>query len=50
MEKGYDATSDLSVIEAALALGRIAGLTGKDEVICLEVCTLGSQWPTNSRS
>jgi hypothetical protein len=37
-----DARSRLPVIDAALALGRLTGLTGKDEIIwlraCLEAC------------
>ena len=33
-----DARSNLPVIDAALALGRLAGLTGKDEVIWLRAC------------
>ena len=41
--EGSDARSKLPVIDAALALGRLTGLTGKDEVIwlraCLEACT-----------
>jgi hypothetical protein len=40
---GSDARSKPPVIDAALALGRLTGLTGKDEVIwlraCLEACT-----------
>ena len=40
--KGSDARSQLPVIDAALALGRVTGLTGKDEVIwqraCLTAC------------
>src|SRR5207249_1838659 len=40
---GSDATSKLPAIDAALALGRLTGLTGKDEVIwqraCLGACT-----------
>jgi hypothetical protein len=52
-EGGYE-TSDLPVIDAALALGRLTGLTGKDEVIwlraCLEACTLVSKRPTTSRT
>jgi hypothetical protein len=40
---GSDARSKLPVIDAALALGRLTGLTGKDEVTwlraCLEACT-----------
>jgi hypothetical protein len=44
--EGSEATSKLPVIDAALTLGRLTGLTGKDEVIwlraCLEACTLVS--------
>ena len=36
--KGSDAGSKLPVIDAALALGRVTGLTGKDEVIWLRAC------------
>lgn len=40
--EGSDARSKLPVIDAALALGRLTGLTGKDEVLwlraCLEAC------------
>ena len=36
--KGSDAKSKLPVIDAALALGRLTGLTGKDEVIWLRAC------------
>ena len=47
--KGSDARSKLSVIDAALALGRLTGLTSKDEVIwlraCLEACTDFAEWP-----
>ena len=47
--KGSDAMSKLPVIDAALALGRLIGLTGKDEVIwlraCLEACTGFAEWP-----
>ena len=35
---GSDARSKLPVIDAALALGRLTGLTGKDEVIWLRAC------------
>jgi hypothetical protein len=35
---GSDARSNLPVIDAALALGRLTGLTGKDEVIWLRAC------------
>ena len=42
--EGRDGESKPPVIDAALALGRLTGLTGKDEVIwlraCLEACTL----------
>ena len=41
--QGDDARSRLPVIDSALALGRLTGLTGKDEIIwlraCLEACT-----------
>ena len=41
--QGDDARSQLPVIDHALALGRLTGLTGKDEIIwlraCLEACT-----------
>ena len=47
--EGGDETSDLPVIDAALALGRLTGLTGKDEVIwlraCLGACTLLAEPP-----
>ena len=36
--RGSDARSQLPVIDAALALGRFTGLTGKDEVIWLRAC------------
>ena len=36
--KGSDARSQLPVIDAALALGRLTGLTGKDEVVWLRAC------------
>ena len=35
---GRTEASDLPVIDAALALGRLTGLTGKDEVIWLRAC------------
>jgi hypothetical protein len=42
--KGSDARSKLPLIDAALALGRLTGLTGKDEILwlrgCLEACDL----------
>jgi hypothetical protein len=41
--RGQTETPGLPVIDAALALGRVTGLTGQDEVIwmraCLEACT-----------
>jgi hypothetical protein len=47
--KGSDARSKLPVIDAALALGRLTGLTGKDEVIwlraCLEACAAFAKVP-----
>jgi hypothetical protein len=36
--KGSDARSQLPVIDVALALGRLTGLTGKDEVVWLRAC------------
>jgi hypothetical protein len=46
---GSGATSQPPVIDAALALGRLTGLTGKDEVIwlraCLAACTPSAGWP-----
>jgi hypothetical protein len=36
--KGSDARSQPPVIDVALALGRLTGLTGKDEVIWLRAC------------
>ncbi len=35
---GSDARSQLPVIDVALVLGRLTGLTGKDEVIWLRAC------------
>jgi hypothetical protein len=47
--EGRDESSKPPVIDAALALGRLTGLTGKDEVIwlraCLEACTLLARPP-----
>jgi hypothetical protein len=46
---GSDARSKLPEIDAALALGRLTGLTGKDEVIwlraCLAACTEFAERP-----
>src|SRR5262249_19831915 len=36
--EGSDARSQLPVIDAALALGRLTGLTGQDEVLWLRAC------------
>ncbi|MBV8555584.1 MAG: hypothetical protein JO116_08460 [Planctomycetaceae bacterium] len=36
--KGSDAMSKLPVIDAALALGRLTGLTGQDEIVWLRAC------------
>jgi hypothetical protein len=45
--EGSDARSELPVIDAALALGRLTGLTGKDEIVwlraCLEACSLRAE-------
>ena len=35
---GSDARSNLPVIDAALALGRLTGLTGQDEIVWLRAC------------
>jgi hypothetical protein len=47
--QGRDATSQLPAIDAALKLGRVTGLTGKDEVIwlraCLAACAPPETWP-----
>jgi hypothetical protein len=52
--QGSDARSQLPVIDAALALGRLTGLTGKDEVIwlraCLKACTPSGAPPEGPRS
>jgi hypothetical protein len=51
--EGRDETSNLPVMDAALALGRLTGLTGKEEVIwlraCLEACTLVAERPGDHR-
>jgi len=43
MQEGSNASTNLPVIDAALALGRLTGLTGKDEIVwlraCLKACT-----------
>jgi hypothetical protein len=52
--RGSDARSQLPVIDAALALGRLTGLTGQDEVIwlraCLATCTRFEERPGDPRS
>jgi hypothetical protein len=51
--EGSDARSKLPVIDAALALGRLTGLTGQDEVTwlraCLAACTGLAEWTENHR-
>ncbi len=48
--EGGAQASKLQLIDAALALGRLTGLTAKDEIIwlraCLEACAVQSQPPT----
>jgi hypothetical protein len=44
--KGSDARSQWPVIDAAPALGRLTGLTGKDEVIWLRACLAACIPPT----
>ena len=46
--KGSDAMSKLPVIDAALALGRFTGLTGKDEVSWLRACLQACSSVTSS--
>jgi hypothetical protein len=52
--KGNDARSQLAVIDAAPALGRLTGLTGRDEVAwlraCLKACTPSEAPPDDPRS
>jgi hypothetical protein len=54
VELGRTEASGLPVIDAALALGRLTGLTGKDEVIwlraCLAACTPIAGPPEGRRS
>jgi hypothetical protein len=51
--QGRTETVGLSLIDAALALGRVTGLTGKDEVIwlraCLKACTSFGEPPEDHR-
>src|SRR5262249_14278728 len=46
---GIDARSKLPVIDAALALGRLTGRTGKHDVnwlrACLTACSGSTEWP-----
>ena len=50
IERG-DSTPQSPVIDAALALGRLTGLTGQDEVVwlraCLAACTGSAERPGN---
>jgi hypothetical protein len=50
---GSDARSRLPLIDSALALGRLTGLTGQDEVIwlraCLAACTAFAERPGDDR-
>jgi hypothetical protein len=52
-EQGRTEASDLPTVDAALALGRLTGLTGKDEVIwlraCLAACTAFAEWTGGNR-
>src|SRR5262245_5552282 len=47
--EGSDARSKLPVIDAALALGRLTGLTGQDEILwlwaCLGACAIFAERP-----
>src|SRR3954468_4540134 len=51
--KGGDSMSKLPVIDAALALGRLTGLTGQDEIVwlraCLAACTGFAEWTDDHR-
>ena len=51
--KGSDARSKLPVIDAALALGRLTGLTGQDDLTwlraCLAACTPFAERPEGHR-
>ena len=51
--EGRPETFGLPVIDAALALGRYTGLTGKDEIIwlraCLEACAISAGRPGDHR-
>jgi hypothetical protein len=38
LELGRTEASDLPIVDSALALGRLTGLTGKDEIIWLRAC------------
>jgi hypothetical protein len=53
-EPGRAEAAGLPVIDAALALGRLTGLTGKDEVIwlraCLEACAINPERPGDHRA
>ncbi|HMF36527.1 MAG TPA: hypothetical protein VKF17_07795 [Isosphaeraceae bacterium] len=49
VRQGSAETSRLPIIDAALALGRLTGLTGKDEIIwlraCLKACVTSPELP-----
>jgi hypothetical protein len=53
VEQGRTEASDLPTVDAALALGRLTGLTGNDEVIwlraCLAACTTFAEWTGGNR-
>ncbi len=52
-EPGLLEASGIPIVDAALALGRLTGLTGKDEVIwlraCLKACSLLEDRPADHR-
>jgi hypothetical protein len=49
VRQGSTEPSGLPIIDAALALGRLTGLIGKDEIIwlraCLNACVTAPEWP-----
>jgi hypothetical protein len=54
VRQGHTETSGPPMIDAALALGRVTALTGKDEIIwlraCLEACISVEERPEDHRS
>ena len=44
MRQGSAETPRLPIVDAALALGRLTGLTGKDEIIWLRACLKACVW------